>query len=535
MFTTIAEVALIHAILCQFNHFTVNATIEAYEGSDPMENTSPIFLIELKQDDNSSNILYPHVYYTKVNNSNYEADCPHLQPAFFNRTVSWIEFGQQSNDTTLITVTLQKPYVNLFNIKPNNINILPLNYNIIPKLIINNKNEIEAVSFNVSGNYKSMSLEYGHECNLTLNNTALCYNSSFKDSLLIFIGNLSPHPHAPDIYFSAGSHNITTNNTGNGGILKTNVSEIYFERGAFVYGKIECLEECNIIGYGILCGSRFNHTARRLNPEDHQRMITASKPLNLYGLTILDPSARAIQLAPSFTHIKSWKYIAWYYNNGGIGLFNNSILSDSFIRTNDDSIILEYGGNNTIQSNVIWQLFNGGVFQFGWAGNGTRDILINDTDIIHTEWRGNYVGDTSNDAVIDLNTPYLDGTEYTKRVYENISILNTRVDTAIGRFFGVRFYNVSEEESVELNNWNIKNVNITQIQHWFVSDGYGPLFLNISNCCIINGKVNVNVDGILFDQIYMNQTHILNNIDWNLIVNNTDSDCADCNNSFQRS
>ena len=81
-------------------------------------------------------------------------------------------------------------------------------------------------------------------------------------------------------------------------------------------------------------------------------------PLKLYGLTIVDPSGWAITNVARFSQLESYKLI-WYYNDDDIGLEGDSVNSNSFIHTYDDSIKLQYGGNNTTQSNIIWQLFNG--------------------------------------------------------------------------------------------------------------------------------------------------------------------------------
>ena len=204
-------------LLAWFIFYPANGLLDVYEGREPIASISPIFNVVLQPHYNVSKIFKPHVYYIKVNNTNYDADISHLENAFYNRSVSWIEFGQETNDTTLITVSLNSRYKTLFNINNSHtIRILPLTYNIKPTVNYdkNNNYQIQSVSFNISNNFKSMSVEYGNECNLTLNQSSQCLNSSFKDSLFIFIGDVSPSTvfnpksNSDTLYFAKGVHNI---------------------------------------------------------------------------------------------------------------------------------------------------------------------------------------------------------------------------------------------------------------------------------------------------------------------------------------
>eukprot|EP01084_Bolivina_argentea_P085714 154933_1 len=498
--------------------------LDVYSGIEPIECTSPIFSASLTQ--NGTSWLYPHVYYTKTNSTNYNSTITHLQAPFYNRSVSWIEFGQLSNDETLININLINTsfYQFYFNNNTNN-KILPSRHDIIVEYV-----NQTSLSFSVKSNFLSLSLEYGY-CNLSnLSNQSSiekCNKSSFKHSFLIFIGNSSNNNDYINkndtLYIKAGVHNITNPNNGNGGILTTNISTIYFERGAFVYGKIVCAipnrSVCNIIGYGILAGTHFSYINRFNDEDDWRQMINSTwSPLNLMGLTVIDPSQYGTISLPQYSTLKSYKQIAWYYNNDGVTFNGHSSITHSFIRTNDDSIKMQYGSNNIANENVIWQLFNGSPYQMGWVGNGCEDCVINNTDIIHTEWRGNYKGDTSNDAVININGPYLDPKAWTQRRYTNIRIENVKIDSFIGRFIGIIFSDILDGNEIIVENWKISNVQFNVNEQWFCSFGYGPQFLNISNDSI-NNKSNVSISNIEFHNIYQNNIHILNDKSWNLQIN----------------
>merc|ERR1719206_201602 len=73
------------------------AFLEVYEGNEPASNTSPFFTAQLIQGNTTA---FPHVYYSRVDNQ-YVADA-----RFYNQTISWIEFGQDTNDEITVIVCL---------------------------------------------------------------------------------------------------------------------------------------------------------------------------------------------------------------------------------------------------------------------------------------------------------------------------------------------------------------------------------------------------------------------------------------------
>eukprot|EP01084_Bolivina_argentea_P267857 454812_1 len=308
---------------------STHSIIQAYTGVDPVSNTSPLFKVKLTQ---GNTILYPHVYYSKNNNSYIDKDM------YMNRSVSWIEFGQQNNDTTTIEISTLNT-IPLFNNKKYPINILPVSYNITNITISNN---YSVVTFKVYSNLKHMSLEYGNNNNGSENSN----HSSFKHSMLIFIGNLSPPVNKTDpniLYFSPGVHNITTN--GAKSILNFNKQTIYIDRGAWVKGKINISGGngiINIYGYGVLDGSAFDWQQRDNNNIDGASMLSFSgigrnRPVNYEGLTIFNPSKYSSDDLPNYSIANAYRVIAWYYNNDGGGCKSYCSFNNSFIRTNDNS------------------------------------------------------------------------------------------------------------------------------------------------------------------------------------------------------
>eukprot|EP01084_Bolivina_argentea_P049472 90978_1 len=375
-------------ILWYFYQYHSEAILEAYEGKEPINFTSPIFSITLKQ---SNTVLSPHVYYDKVNNSRYNCTQNHnFNPHslnYYNRTISWIEFGQHINDTTLIEIDCINN-ISLFNNTLYPINIYPSSYNITP---IVNTNNYKSLTFNVTGNYKTISIEFG---NFSVSNKL----SNYMNSLLIFIGDISHKINKSDpniIYFPPGVHNIN-NNTNKNGVLQVNetITTIYLARGSFVYGKIHDTHNngfLNIIGYGILDGTYFEYCNRWDFNDSLARssMIETNRTVTLHGLTVYNPSWFMMQnqLPPNST-IKSFKGIGWFGNQDCCGVGSNGIIENSFCRTADDSFKMETGENILFQNNVVWQLFNGDIHQMGWYGFGVSNSTVRDIDIIHAEWPG---------------------------------------------------------------------------------------------------------------------------------------------------
>ena len=497
-------------------HKRSQCKLETYQGKDPIEFTSPIFSIKLIQNDVS---FYPHVYYDKVNNTRY--NCTQNQHFFpngynyYNRTISWIEFGQGINDTTLIEINCINNK-SLFNDTIFPVNIFPLSYNINP---IVNKNTFKSLSFNVTGNYKTLSVEFG---NFSVGNKL----SNYELSLLIFIGDISPKINTSKsnvIYFPPGVHTIN-NDTNKKGVLYINdsIDTIYFDRGAFVYGKIHDYvntdkqqTRLNIIGYGILIGSAFEYCNRWDFNDTLSRssMIESNRSVILHGLTVYNPSWFMMQnqLSPN-SIIKSFKGIGWFANQDCCGIGSNGIIENSFCRTSDDSFKMETGINITIKNNVVWQLYNGDNIQMGWYGMGVTNSLVKDFDVIHTEWIGGNQRGTSVIGLVGVWNGNIDV------IYNNITFENIRIDSSIGRVLGLFLQNVSKGLH-EIMDITVKNVNSREKLAWMRLPSGGKYreadnFLTIESCnssCIMSG--------IHFENVYINGTKIIqsNQTGWNLI------------------
>ena len=78
--------------------------------------------------------------------------------------------------------------------------------------------------------------------------------------------------------------------------------------------------------------------------------------------------------------------LGWAANNGGGHFEANTSASASFIRSTDDLIKVR-DGDITTENMVLWQSYNGGTFQLGWAGLRLVNISHRAASVIENEWR----------------------------------------------------------------------------------------------------------------------------------------------------
>ena len=494
---------LIALLVCVYASLGI---MEVYDGNEPLSSTSPLFVVGLNTPVNGTT-LYPHVYYSEVNNSNIPS---YVNDIWHNQTVSWIEFGQESNDVVNIWVCVNIDIMGYFIYTNESPYVLPIVYG-ISRSNINVYNSSCLEISNVKGNELHFSLEY----NTTLTN-------SFKHSFLVFIGDLDPYYNASDdtiLYFPPGVHTITNSNDRNSILSTGHYNTIYIARGSWVYGKIEVTSKnnnrnkpFNIIGHGVLDGSGFDYTQRNTNNIDHAAMInvtTWSKSIHLKGITCYNPSNWCVTCLTPNSIINQYRVIAWYYNNDGMGLASNSTMTNSFIRTNDDSVKLNCGGNKYIDNIVIEQLYNGSPFQIGWNSVGCINCSVNNSTIIHANWMGNKGAITPqpNDAVINMD--YSMGSSQENANFINISFNNIYVDDHVGRLFGITLDN--NNAVVTVDGIQINNLISRKELQFFLNDQNTEQFINIASK---NGKNTVN--NIEFNNVMVNGMHIINDDMWNL-------------------
>eukprot|EP00756_Hemistasia_phaeocysticola_P065545 Hpha_TRINITY_DN8624_c0_g1::TRINITY_DN8624_c0_g1_i2::g.168764::m.168764 len=256
-------------------------------------------------------------------------------------------------------------------------------------------------------------------------------------------------------------------------------------RGAWVRGKISVLKyhdhadanrRVTLRGPGVLDGSYFDYQRRKEVVEDQLAALGMGKdggwrPFTVRGLTCYNPSNWCVTELPWKSHVQGYKALAWFYNNDGMGLAQNSTAEDLFIRVNDDSFKFEGGAFVTARRLVVWQGWNGSPFQMGWNGIGCQNCLVEDSDVIHAEWQG-YVPapgtpQQMNDAVLDMHqtmVPY--GTTV---VYSNVTMRDIRVDGTVGRLVGLLANETANEgRAVHVDNVVVQDIVVRKPFGWLV-------------------------------------------------------------------
>ena len=83
--------------------------------------------------------------------------------------------------------------------------------------------------------------------------------------------------------------------------------------------------------------------------------------------------------------VENVKAIGWYFTTDGIMVGRDSVVRDSFVKCNDDSLKV-FSGNTLWERNTLWQLNNGQSWMLSWiTDTNERNITVRDSTVIHVE------------------------------------------------------------------------------------------------------------------------------------------------------
>jgi len=179
--------------------------------------------------------------------------------------------------------------------------------------------------------------------------------------------------------------------------VPASVTNIYFAPGAWVQGKLHFKygggHTKRVYGPGVLDGSRFCYALRSCPDDagDHS-LSFANTPSNspadtfsLDGIVITDHNHATADMLINGS-VNNVKSIGWNGLNGGFRVGDNTTLSNIFLRSCDDSLMM-WGTNSTVRNATIWQNYNGGVVNLGWgAGSAGDGCLIDGLYVVKTDW-----------------------------------------------------------------------------------------------------------------------------------------------------
>ena len=263
--------------------------------------------------------------------------------------------------------------------------------------------------------------------------------SGVLDALMIFADppedpSLVPKAGSPSVmYFGPGVHNL------DGQIpVPATVTDVYVAPGAWVNGGFisegcpkcqwtgspsspgQCMNcrkgTVRITGRGVISGHNFpflkdpagQFSDCHYNPANHSfcwALINLDQGQGhlVDGVTLVDPPKYYFRSYAPDIHVRNVKLVSsWTENTDGFVSGDRGLLEDSFIRSNDDSIKL-FANDMTVRNCVIWQQEGGAVFQMGWwTTHVVSGAVVEDVDVIHTEWLHNHVTETGNSGVFNL-------------------------------------------------------------------------------------------------------------------------------------
>ena len=200
---------------------------------------------------------------------------------------------------------------------------------------------------------------------------------------------------------------VAIGSTGNKALtVPANICSVFLGYGAWVQGKLlfspsAACPTRRIFGPGVLDVSRFRYNYRVCGsesafPDEGLNALTSSGTPSLLdpsildefvidGITIIDHNHAATQLLTNST-VNNLKTLGWNAVNGGLRLGNNTTVSNVFIRSGDDSLLM-WGSSVSITDATVWQYYNGGVVNLGWFDNSKGDgCTIDGLYVVKTDW-----------------------------------------------------------------------------------------------------------------------------------------------------
>ena len=175
-----------------------------------------------------------------------------------------------------------------------------------------------------------------------------------------------PSPASVDHYFGPGIHDMGDHWEVHSG------DDIYIADGAIFSGSfnLNAVENVKIYGRGIVYTGYHAH-------QENYRVFKGDGPLNvtIEGVTVCNSPGWVISFWGNSRNltVRNVKMVGmWYYNTDGVQTGTTGLLvEDCFMETNDDTFSLNGTLKDVIiRDNVLWNIYNGGVFMMGWVTNG---------------------------------------------------------------------------------------------------------------------------------------------------------------------
>ncbi|MBP6385133.1 MAG: hypothetical protein KA313_04915 [Pseudarcicella sp.] len=289
-------------------------------------------------------------------------------------------------------------------------------------------------------------------------------------------------------------------------VLKDGES-VYLAEGAVVRARFEVPKDAKvkIFGRGVL--------AYGLGHVEDFGVISARShtgKVELEGLTICDAPGWIIRIFGGKGHlVDNIKQVGnWHFNTDGVQMGVDgpemSYVQNCFLQNNDDNFSLPSNLNALkIHNNILWNIFNGGVFNFGWGKPKISNVEISDNIILRS---GDCCNASSSNGIPEL--------ERRKAPFTMISYGNEQID-------GLTIKNIIIEEIIKQGQWIhfisntkgngfVKNVRFENIQILNQNKVWG----------LLKGSKPDGISNISFKNLQINGKFIENLNDAGLVLNN---------------
>eukprot|EP00051_Salpingoeca_urceolata_P001839 m.44536 g.44536 ORF g.44536 m.44536 type:complete len:515 (+) comp11715_c0_seq1:200-1744(+) len=460
-----------------------DATVVVYPGPGPSVAPSWRYRVSIRDASTAGSRQQPHLgdqsqeqgreqgqaqeLFVYVLNNTARSQQAYAGPA--NRSVSWTSFATDGASPVRVTVQATKRF-SACEIRPKN---LGLQCYTNGKTDSPGHDKFTVAWFEVSAplTYLSVELDGGDPVMHALN----VFVDPLEDPASV------PSPDDPQVlYFGPGVHRI--------GALAVNdtIDHVYAAPGAYIHGGFVTRSNhpVTVSGRGVFSGETFVFH----DPRFPWSLIdlAAGNAHSVSGITVVDPPKYYFRTYANNLVVKNVKFaVAWTYNTDGMVGGKNSLIQDSYFRCNDDTLKI-YSQGMICQRLTLWQNENGGVTQTGWWGNSTRkDILVEDIDLIHTEW-GHH--ESQNNGIVDHAGG---GTSDTVVNVDNVTVRDVRVDEGVLSTMSLHFGNATKGsyrnvrlERVRVDGWNKYNRILADPGAAVAVDGITFLDFELGGTCI---------------------------------------------------
>ncbi|MBK8652486.1 MAG: hypothetical protein IPN20_00750 [Haliscomenobacter sp.] len=266
----------------------------------------------------------------------------------------------------------------------------------------------------------------------------------------------------------------------------------YIPGGAYVmatfYG--ENASNTTVRGRGIisLCGKERLGSSVEGSFDYHALFFnTGGAGQRIEGITICNVPHYCI-LSRGTLDCTNVKLFGWWHQTDGFGGNQGSVISDAFIKVNDDYVKL-YRNNNRAENLVVYKQINGAVLQLGWnaygaCSNCSAENIYVVKDALKTP------GPTSNTAVVNL-------VNNGGSSIQNVSIRNLYIDNDVQRTLGIK-----------ANGGSVTNLSVSNVRH------RGN---NLASNYLIAPQESL-IDGVKLENIFSGDTCVENNRSFNLTI-----------------